>query len=506
MRFPTKRRHAAALVAGLAATVSLSGTPAYAIANGAPVTEGTYGFVAHLRVGDVRACSGALVGTPSMPEQRWVLTAASCFAEDGRPNRSGPPPWPTTVTIGRSNLLAEDTGVAVQATDVITHPDRDVALVRLASPVAGIAPASLAADTVPVGTDVRVAGYGRTATEWVPDRLDSGVFTVQAVDERRFEVTGAGTPFVSACKGDAGAPMFQGGAETPADLYGLITASWQGGCFTETETRNGAVAVRVQDLGGWISANAAQQPSGLVRLEKGEFTGDAYTDLLGVDADGYLWLYPGLSTPARFGARMRVGSGWTAMVHMAVGEFTGDSNADVVGADRDGRLWVYPGRGTAGFGSRIQIGTRGWASIVHLEIGEFNGDAYDDVLAVAASGELWVYPGRSDGKLNSPFQIGSRGWEAMVHIAAGEFDEDASDDVLAIDTAGRLWVYPGRGTAGLGSRIQIGWSGWAPMRTFTVGEFNRDAYNDVLVSDGAGKLWLYPGTDTAGLRPRVEIR
>ncbi|GLI01289.1 trypsin-like serine protease [Phytohabitans aurantiacus] len=517
MRFVVRRRHAAVLVAGLVATLLPAGTPAYGVANGEPVAAGTYGFVAHLRIGDVRACSGALVDTESISDQlgafaavpsgpRWVLTAASCFARDGQPTRSGPPPWPTTVTVGRANLLAEDAGVVLQATDVISHPDRDVALVRLASPVAGVTAASLASHTLPAGTDVRVAGYGRTETEWVSDRLDSGVFTVQAADEQSYGLTGAGTPLVSACKGDAGAPMFRGDAGTSAVLYGLISTSFQAGCLAATETRNGATAAGLQGLGGWIGANAADQPTALVRLEQGELTGDAYTDLLGVDANGYLWLYPGLATPARFGPRLRVGSGWTAMVHMTVGEFTGDNYADVVGGDRDGKLFVYPGRGTAGFGSRIQIGNSGWTAMVDLDTGEFNEDAYDDILAIDSAGKLWVYPGRSDGKLDPRVEIGAWGWAALVHVTAGEFNEDGREDVLAIDSAGKLWMYPGLGTPGLGSRIPIGNSGWATMRTFTVGEFNRDAYNDVLVFDKDGKLWLYPGTNTPNLAPRMEIR
>ncbi|MFC0529780.1 FG-GAP-like repeat-containing protein [Phytohabitans kaempferiae] len=489
--------------AGLVVAVLLAGTPAYGIANGEPVAAGAYGFAAHLRIGDVRACSGTLVGTASMPERRWVLTAASCFAQDGRPTRWGPPPWPTTVTVGRSDLLGQQPRSsasvpsvdAVRATDVISHPDRDVALVRLASPVTAVTPASLAASPAAVGAQVRVAGYGRTATEWVPDRLHSGAFTVQAARQHSYDIAGSGSPFASLCEGDAGAPVFGGG--TPV-LYGLVSTSSQAGCLTETGTGNGATAVRVHDLGAWIDEKVAAQPTGLVRSERGDLTGDGHTDLVGMDSEGRLWLYPGLEMPAWFGPRVQIGTGWASMVRIAVGEFTGDSHDDVVAADRDGRLWVYPGQGAAWLGSRIQIGSSGWATMVHLEIGNFNGDAYDDVLVVNAAGELWVYPGRSDGKLNPAFRIGRSGWAAMVHLAAGEFDEDARDDVLAVDAAGKLWLYPGLGTTGLGSRVQIGSSGWATMRTFTVGEFNRDAYNDVLVFDQAGKLWLYPGTETPG--------
>src|SRR4051812_10936627 len=67
---------------------------AYAVAGGAPVADGSFGFAAKIEVGEVRSCSGALVAP------RWVITAASCFPQP----LAGTPAPPATAIIGRTDL------------------------------------------------------------------------------------------------------------------------------------------------------------------------------------------------------------------------------------------------------------------------------------------------------------------------------------------------------------------------------------------------------------------
>lgn len=38
-----------------------------------------------------------------------------------------------------------------------------------------------------------------------------------------------------------------------AELIGIHSTSWRGGCLGETETRGEATEVRVDDIGSWIS-------------------------------------------------------------------------------------------------------------------------------------------------------------------------------------------------------------------------------------------------------------
>ena len=94
------RRFHAAPVAIVVAVVSagvLTAVPSSAISGGNPVADGTYRFAAKIDVGGVRGCTGALVAP------QWVVTARSCFVDSG-PLPAGPPPRPTTATVGRTVL------------------------------------------------------------------------------------------------------------------------------------------------------------------------------------------------------------------------------------------------------------------------------------------------------------------------------------------------------------------------------------------------------------------
>ncbi len=123
------------VLAAVAAVGLPAGSPAWAVA-GDGVTDGNYGFVAKIAVGspgvnaDARSCSGALVSI------QWVITSASCFPTAGTPSPA------STVTLGRPDLTAGG-GFTGRVTQVVKHPDRDVALLKLDSPAVGVVPVPL---------------------------------------------------------------------------------------------------------------------------------------------------------------------------------------------------------------------------------------------------------------------------------------------------------------------------------------------------------------------------
>ncbi|MGC4786759.1 trypsin-like serine protease [Micromonospora sp. DT178] len=235
------RRWGAALFAATVTAGLLGGASAQAVTGAQPVPDGTYRFSAKVTFGDLRACSGALV------DQDWVLTAKSCFAEGSAPVVAGAPSRPTTVLVGRADLTGT-AGHQRAVAAVAPHPDRNVALVRLAAPVTDVPPVTLASTPPSAAETLKVTGYGRTATEWVPDRLHQGSFTVQDVNATSVGLLGASAG-ATLCKGDAGGPAFRDGS---AELVAIVSTSWQKGCLAETETRDGATATRVDDLGQWI--------------------------------------------------------------------------------------------------------------------------------------------------------------------------------------------------------------------------------------------------------------
>ncbi|MFD4172096.1 trypsin-like serine protease [Streptomyces anulatus] len=244
-----RTRPRAALFTGLLATSLAAGVltaaPAQALSGNA-VAAGTHTFTAKLEIGEgdtKRACTGALI------DPRWVVTASSCFTTGTATLVRGKPTAKTTATIGRTDLTAAG-GHVSEISELVPYEGRDLVMARLAAPAAGISPVTIATTPDTVGATLTAVGYGRTRTEWVPNKLHAGPFTVNAVNGPTLDIVGASAGS-AICKGDAGGPVLRQDGGTVA-LVGVSGDSWQGGCVGETETRTGAVVARTDDLKPWI--------------------------------------------------------------------------------------------------------------------------------------------------------------------------------------------------------------------------------------------------------------
>ncbi|MFD0372285.1 trypsin-like serine protease [Streptomyces sp. NPDC127114] len=238
-------RPRAARISGLLAVTAatsmglLPATPALAV-TGAEPAVGTHPYAVQLSIGgeaDGRGCTGTLV------DKLWVLTAASCFATTpGSPVPAGKPALAATATLSD--------GKVVRVTEIAPRDDRDAALVRLAAPVKGIKTATLAGSAPATGGTLTAAGFGRTKTEWVTDKLRTGSFTLDSTTAGELSITGKGTDAI--CKGDTGGPLLNADGE----IVGVNSRSWQGGCLgtAATETRTGAISARVDGLGPWLES------------------------------------------------------------------------------------------------------------------------------------------------------------------------------------------------------------------------------------------------------------
>ncbi|WP_307970423.1 trypsin-like serine protease [Salinispora arenicola] len=347
------RRWGAALLGTTLVAGLLGGGSAGAVSGGISVPDGTHSFTAKINFGGIHACSGALI------EPSWVVTAKSCFAEGTTPVVAGVPTQPTTVVIGRTDLTAS-TGYEAPAVSIIPHPDRNLALVRLSGRAAGI-PAIPIATTEPAASEtLTISGYGRTATEWVPNRLHAASFTVHDVDPSLIDIVGAAAG-ATICKGDAGGPAFRESDGSP-QLVAINNTSWQKGCLAETAAQDGATGTRVDDLTDWIQQNTpsdcnsvgwagtGNQQDHVVRL--GDYSGDCTADIINQNSDGALrgWRGTGdLSANNRMfvGPGVTAGNGWTtsAFPRIITGDFNGDGRTDIMNHNTDGKLRVFPSTG-----------------------------------------------------------------------------------------------------------------------------------------------------------------
>lgn len=245
MRGQSRAPRRAVLIATTILAVAAAGAgPAAAITGGADIPAGDLAFVAKLAIGDnQRACSGALV------HPQLVLTAKACFAGADGSVPDGAPFLPTTVTVGQSG----SEGATWTVSAVVAHPDRDLALARLDGVVPSVEPVRIATSAPEAGEQLTIAGFGRTATEWVPERAKSAPVTVGDVGATLIDITaedgGAGL-----CRGDAGGPALRvtGGSVV---LAGVHHASNEGGCLGEAQAKPAGSETRVDDVRSWVTEN-----------------------------------------------------------------------------------------------------------------------------------------------------------------------------------------------------------------------------------------------------------
>ncbi|MEU6229302.1 FG-GAP-like repeat-containing protein [Streptomyces sp. NPDC047042] len=485
----------------LAAPVVLSTAPATAVPGSAPTIIGAdapaqLNYVAKINVGEEAACTGTLV------DPQWVLTAATCFASDGRPP-AGKPAINTTVTVGRTDLT-QTSGSVLSAIRLVPHADRDLVLVKLAARITdpSIAPVRLATTPAAAGEQLVKAGFGRTRTEWVPDKLHSGTFAVASTTDTAVNLNGSDTATV--CKGDAGGPALRT-VNGITELVSVNSRSWQGGCLGNdpAETRTGAVDTRVDDVRDWVDHTVSRNPDDL--------TGDGKADVAAARDDGILWIYPGTgnASGSTLGTRFQAGTSWQSQDAVTIGDVSNDGIGDLLSRQAsDGTLWVYPGTGKPGmeaFATRYQVG-RSWLTQDVTRTGDFNSDGRTDVLTRQASdGTLWVYPGTGKSgmeTLGTRYQVGT-GWKSQDIITNGDLNNDGRTDVLSRQASdGTLWVYPSTGKPGMetfGTRYQVGRS-WQTQNAVRTGDFNSDGRTDVLSRQASdGTLWVYPGTGKPGI-------
>ncbi|WHM36623.1 FG-GAP-like repeat-containing protein [Streptomyces sp. BPTC-684] len=468
-----------ALLATAVGAGLLTAAPATAL-TGSDSADGSYAFTAKLNIGDRTACSGALV------DAQWVITAATCFSDGGKPVPAGKPTVKTTVTVGRADLT-QATGNVQEAVELVPRPDRDVVMVKLAQrvPESAAKPVKVATKAPVEGEQLQVAGFGRTKTEWVPNKLHASAFTVASTDPASIGLNGSENAVI--CQGDAGAPALRGTGDS-AELVALNIRSWQGGCLgtDENEKRTSALDARLDNLAPWVSTvafrDAAAAPAVTVA---GDDNGDGVADLYTIAGDKTLSVRSGARN-GLFGAARQLTGGW-GFTQTTAGDFTGDRLADLVATNASGDLFLWTGNSSGIYSASKKL-TDGW-NFTQTIAGDFTGDGKVDLMARTAGGDLRMWSGNGNGTFGAPRQI-TGGWD-FTQTIAGDFTGDGKVDLMARTAGGdlRMWAGNGNGTFGSARTVTGGWN----FTQTVAGDFTGDGKVDLMARTTGGELRMWAG-------------
>ncbi|MEU6955516.1 FG-GAP-like repeat-containing protein [Streptomyces sp. NPDC045714] len=492
-------------VAAVAGALASSG-PAQSVV-GAAVPGGTYTFTSKITIGDRETgqeCTGSLV------DAQWVLTTASCFTGGTSQLTVGKPAVKTTVIVGRTDLSAAG-GHTSEIVKLVPLPGRDMALARLATPAVGVVPVAIATTAAAPGDTIITSGYGRTKTEWVPNKLHTADLTVNAVTATEVNVVGK-TADDAICKGDAGAPILRDNNGKP-ELVAIASRSLQGGCFGETETRTNAIAVRADNIKIGSRLSPGQQ------LLSGDSLVSA-SSVLTMQSDGDLVIVSNAGKPlwstrtgGNAGATARLDAGGNLIVRNAADTATlWESKTSAAGGsavltDR-GNLVIYNAQQQSLWSS----GT----AIRH----DHNGDGRSDVGAWyafpnAVSDATYTFLAKpkdattEEGVLGAPlksYTSSTDKWnESAMKSVTGDFNGDGRGDIATLhgnsDASVTAYVALGQANGGFSEPTHA----WAALpggefhisyMTPQAGDFNGDGRDDLAVwsanaKTGVTKLFTF---------------
>ncbi|MER5310924.1 FG-GAP-like repeat-containing protein [Streptomyces sp. NPDC002773] len=294
--------------------------------------------------------------------------------------------------------------------------------------------------------------------------------------------------------------------------------NWQGWGFVPADKITG---VGAEPYPGLPACDVHSVTPGITPPQ--DFNSDGVSDVLALQTDGNLALFPGNGNGTLGNKRMLWTDGrGSAYVSVFAGDFNGDGFGDV-GAFDGIYVWWWAGDGDSGVGATAQPlmdnrykrqaafnpGVHNPCRVAFAS--DFNGDGKTDIAAACGQGSeqgnydddsIFWYPGDGDGGINSTLTV-SYGYEYIyasrteTEFSALDVTGDGRMDIAKMPHPTALELHPGpsapdaRWTQGVRQT-------WAPNGFGTVtkvfaGDFNSDRYGDMAGVDSSGQLWQWPG-------------
>uniref|UniRef100_UPI0005B89E7B tachylectin-related carbohydrate-binding protein n=1 Tax=Nonomuraea candida TaxID=359159 RepID=UPI0005B89E7B len=168
---------------------------------------------------------------------------------------------------------------------------------------------------------------------------------------------------------------------------------------------------------------------GFKKLLAADVSGDGAADILGISAENDLWYYPNNSGTnpggVPFSGGTKIGEGWDRFTKILLGDVTGDRHADLLGVEPNGHMFLFPNSigasPTRPFGHNHDIG-QGWQGFTTLIALDVSGDGAADILGIDPTGQMRYYPNNSGTNAGGlPFlgsQIIGTGWQGLTIASA----------------------------------------------------------------------------------------
>ncbi|WP_370414494.1 DNRLRE domain-containing protein [Streptomyces fradiae] len=215
----------------------------------------------------------------------------------------------------------------------------------------------------------------------------------------------------------------------------------------------------------------------------GDFTGDALPDLMVVDGNGNLRLYPSEAT-----TDLTKGTG--DLDYSMSGAYRGNPDKDPVGDD----------------GSPVYIAAPSgyWKNTLITHLGDvYGGDGLQDLIAVR-EGRMWVYPGDGYGGVNIDrrqevlLPAGAPAPSTITQIsAAGDATGDGKPDFF-LKAGDAFWALIGYNGATVERAVQLSSSAWLDQDIVTVQDITGDGVTDLVYrANTAARLMLRTGKKAA---------
>ncbi|MFE1880350.1 DNRLRE domain-containing protein [Streptomyces diastatochromogenes] len=211
----------------------------------------------------------------------------------------------------------------------------------------------------------------------------------------------------------------------------------------------------------------------------GDFTGDALPDLMVVDGNGNLRLYPSEKT-----ADLTKGTG--DLGYSMSGAYRANPEKDPNGDDSLPAFVSAP----SGY----------WKSTLITHLGDiYGGDGLQDLVAVR-EGALWVYPGDGYGAVDIdrrqrillPSNAPAPATISQI-VSAGDATGDGLPDLL-VTVGDALWALVGYNGASVQQAVLLSGSAWTDRDIVTVQDITGDGVTDLVYrSDASGRLLLRTG-------------